>query len=144
MPSVRVSRRYAAPLEDVWALLDDAYHLARWWPGVNRIEAVTGDRFTQVMLTKKGRAMRVDFRVLESQPQRLRTWALEPEGTPFERVVASWETTVLLDGDADGTTVTIEERQQMRGTLRLAAYMQRRTVKKRLKGALDGLTEIFG
>jgi uncharacterized protein YndB with AHSA1/START domain len=146
VPSTRVSRELPVPTEELWALLDDAHHLPRWWPGVTRVEGVSGDRFTQVMLTKKGRPMRVDFRVTDSDPPRSRTWELEAENSPFERVVARWETTVSLDADPTGqrTTVTIEEHQQMHGTLRLAAYLQRRAARRRLRGALEGLSEIYG
>jgi uncharacterized protein YndB with AHSA1/START domain len=146
VPSTRASRELAVPAQEIWALLDDAHHLPRWWPGVTRVEAVSGDRFTQVMLTKKGRPMRVDFRVIESDPPHVRSWALDPENSPFERVVDHWETTVNLQPDASGqrTTVTIEERQKMRGTLRLAGYMQRRAGRRRLREALDSLSQIYG
>ncbi len=40
----------------------------RWWPGVERVEGVEDDRFTQVFKTKRGRPVRADFRVLDSQP----------------------------------------------------------------------------
>jgi uncharacterized protein YndB with AHSA1/START domain len=144
VPRLEVSRTVAAPVAKVWEVIADPHHLYRWWPGVTRIEAVSDDHFTQVMPTRKGRPMRVDFVVLASEPPRRRVWALQPEGTPFERMVALWETEVLLEPDGDGTRVSLAERQLMHGSLRLAAYLQRRSVRKRLNGALDGLEQIFG
>ena len=42
--------------------------MPRWWPGVERMEGVEADRFTQVFKTKRGRPVRADFRVLRSEP----------------------------------------------------------------------------
>ena len=46
--------------------MQDAHHMPRWWPGVVRVEGVEEDRFTQVFQTKKGRPVRMDFRLLAS------------------------------------------------------------------------------
>ena len=64
MPAARRSRTLPASPEQLWELIADPHHMPRWWPGVERMEAVEPDRFTQVFKTKRGRPVRADFRVL--------------------------------------------------------------------------------
>jgi hypothetical protein len=52
------------------------------------MEGVDRDRFTQVFTTKKGRSVRLDFRVLQSEPPHRRMWEQELPGGPLERVLA--------------------------------------------------------
>ena len=68
MPTTRVSRTLAASPEAVWEVVADPWHQTRWWPRVVRMEAVEDDCFTQVLGTARGRGVRADFRVLETQP----------------------------------------------------------------------------
>ena len=65
MATARRTRVVAAAPQRVWELLEDPHHMPRWWPGVARMEGVEEDRFTQVMVTKKGRPVRLDFRSVE-------------------------------------------------------------------------------
>ena len=67
MPTTRRSRTISAPPDRVWDLIADPHHMPRWWPGVKRMEDVQEDRWTQVFTTKKGRAVRLDFRLLSSE-----------------------------------------------------------------------------
>ena len=84
-------------------MIADPHHLPRWWPRVTRVEAVDDASFTEVFSTKKGRPVRADFRVVESDaPGRRRMWAQELEGSPFARFLKSAETEVRLD-PAPGT-----------------------------------------
>lgn len=136
----------AAPAA-VWALVEDPHHFPRWWPGVTRMEGVDGGRWTQVFVTRKGRHVRVDFRLLESEAPGAgggeqggrRRWEQELPGSPFERVLARAITEVRIESAADGTRVTIEERQKLRGYSRLAGPMLRRASRTRLEAALDGV-----
>jgi len=57
------------------------------------MEDVQADRFTQVFQTKKGRSVRLDFRLVSSEAPGFggesvghRVWEQELYGTPFERV----------------------------------------------------------
>jgi uncharacterized protein YndB with AHSA1/START domain len=138
------SREIGAPLEDVWRLVSDPYHLPRWWPGVTRVQDVRQESFTQVVPTKRGKPMRLDFRVTESTPMRLRGWSQSLPGTPFERLLEAWSTTVTLAEVGDRTLVTIEEVQQLRGSFRLGLLLQRRPARRRLDQALDGLVALLG
>lgn len=137
------AKRISATPEEVWAVVADAHHLPRWWPGVTRIENVVGDRFTEVIPTRRGKPMRLDFRVIESRaPERL-TWTQDLEGTPFERLLSAWTTTVTLQSDGEACIVTLEESQQLKGSLRAGALLQRRPARRRVESALQGLSALF-
>ena len=68
LSSATRSRVLAAPLVDVWKVIEDAHQMPRWWPSVERMEGVEDDRFTQVFKTRRRRTVRADFRVLASEP----------------------------------------------------------------------------
>ena len=137
------SQRIAATAEEIWAVISDAHHLPRWWPGVTRVENVARDRFTEVIPTRRGRPMRLDFRIVESHaPERL-TWTQDLQGTPFERLLSAWTTTVTLQSDGDACIVTLEESQQLKGSLRAGALLQRRPARRRVESALQRLSALF-
>ena len=89
MSAAQRTRTLPASREALWELIADPHHMPRWWPGVERMEGVAPDRFTQVFKTKRGRPVRVDFRVLRSEAPATRAWEQEVAGTPFERVLSS-------------------------------------------------------
>jgi uncharacterized protein YndB with AHSA1/START domain len=144
MPTTRRSRTVADVPERVWETVSDPYHLPRWWPRVERVEAVVGDRFTEVLTTDRGRSVRADFRVVESRAPELRVWEQEVAGSPFERIMASARTEVALAPDGDGTRVTLVVRQKMRGTARFAGWIVRRGTRHVLDEALRALEELHG
>lgn len=135
----------------LWEVISDPFQMPRWWPGVARVEGVEEDRFTLVFQTKRKRPVRMDFRVLASdapgtgdEPSGHRAWEQEVSGTPFERVLESSITEVLLDPARGGTTqVTIAQAQKLRGYSRTGALLLRRATDKRLDDALDGLERIL-
>lgn len=138
------SRRIAASPEAVWAVVADPHHLPRWWPGVARVEDVRGGRFTEVIPTRRGKPVRLDFVVLESEPQRRCSWTQELAGTPFERLLSAWTTTITLQDDAGAAcVVTLEEHQQLRGSLRAGLLLQRRPASRRVESALAALAALF-
>ena len=142
---VRRSRVVAAPPEELWATVGDPYHLPRWWPRVERVELVQGDGFTQLLRTDKGRAIRADFRVVESRRPELRRWRQEVDGTPFEGILAWSETEIRLEPAGDGSTrVTLVQEQKLRGLARLGGLMVRRAARRALDGALEGLESLHG
>ncbi len=151
MPKARRSRIFAAAPQRLWELIEDPHHMPRWWPGVTRMEGVEEDRFTQVFMTKRGRPVRMDFHVLESEApdtlgetQGRRRWEQELPGTPFERVLGESTTEVLLEPHDGGTRITIEQRQKLRGYSRTGGLLLRRATGKKLDEALDGLERIGG
>ncbi len=137
--------------QEVWRVVEDPHQLPRWWPGVERIEGVEDNRFTQVFQTKRRRTVRADFRILESEapgtrypiPGRL-SWQQEIAGTPFERVLLESLTEVVVEPVEEGTRVTIAQRQRLRGYSRTGTLVMRSATRKRLEQALDGLERILG
>ena len=144
MSDVRRSAVVPAAPERVWEVLADAYTLPRWWPGITRVEGVREIGFTAVLMSRKGRTIRLDLLYTEvEEPTRL-AWTMEVSGSQFERLLTDWSTRFTLAPDAGGTRVTIEEHQRFRGSLRTGALIQARAARQRLDGALAGLGEFVG
>jgi carbon monoxide dehydrogenase subunit G len=137
-------RRLSADQQKLWDLIADPHHLPRWWPGVERVEGVGEERFTQVFRTKRGRPVRADFRVLESDRPWRRAWEQELPGTPFARVLAESVIEVHLEPADGGTEVTISQRQKLRGYSRTGGLLLRRATSAKLDEALEGLERISG
>jgi uncharacterized protein YndB with AHSA1/START domain len=145
VPRVRRSRTIAASPEQVWRTVVDPRHLPRWWPRVQRVESVTEERFTEVLATDKGRAVRADFHVVESTAPEVRRWSQDVEGSPFERLLRSAETEVRLAPDgAGGTRVTVTINQRLRGIGALGSFLVRRATRTQADDALDGLEQLHG
>lgn len=126
-------------------MVSDPYHLPRWWPRVERVEAVAGERFTELLRgTKSGRAVRAEFRVVEKQEPRLLRFAQELAGSPFERVLSQAETEIAVVPGASGTTVAITLRQRLRGMSRFGGFLVKRATGRILDEALDGLEAALG
>ncbi len=142
MPRTRVARTLAADPAAVWAVLNDPYHQERWWPRVRRVEDVDLDRFTQVLGTQRGKAVRADFRILRREEEELLQWEQELEGSPFERLLDEAVTTFTLApaaGEEGGTEVVVELAQRLRGWSRLAPFLFKGAARRQLGEALDGL-----
>ncbi len=143
MATARRTKVFAVAPQRVWELIEDPHHMPRWWPGVARMEGVEEDRFTQVMVTKKGRPVRLDFLLVESDPPWRRAWQQEVEGTPFARVLEQAITEVLLEPEAEGTKVTIAQYQKLRGYSKTGGFLLRRATRAKLDEALDGLERLL-
>jgi hypothetical protein len=111
------------------------------------MEDVHADSFTQVHTTKRGRAVRMDFRLISSDPPqhegRARlSFEQEVLGTPFERVLNRSITEVALEPEDRATRVTISQQQKLRGYSRTGGWLLRRATGRRLEEALDGLERV--
>ena len=146
MPTARRSRIIAAHAAQLWEVVADPHHLPRWWPRVARVEDVEGNAFTEVMKTSKGKVVRADFELVNSDESgRMLRWEQRVEGTPFGHLLSSATTTVSLEPAAEGTRVTIELRQKLTGFLpRFGSFMVRRAAVATIEEALDGLERISG
>jgi uncharacterized protein YndB with AHSA1/START domain len=145
LPATNRSRTLTASQQELWELIADPHHLPRWWPSVARVEGVEADRFTQVFKTKRGRPVRADYRVIESQAPWLRAWEQEIPGTPFERVLNASVIEVRLQAaSGGGTEVTIAQQQKLRGYSRTGGFLLRRATASKLDEALEGLARICG
>jgi uncharacterized protein YndB with AHSA1/START domain len=151
MPTARRKQTIEAPAEELWEIVSDPHHLPRWWPRVARVEDVDGWEFTEVLKTKKGKVVRADFDIVDADAEQHRmAWSQRIRGTPFERVLRSSETQVLLAPASTGargeaTEVTIELRQALNGFFaRFGGFMVRRAAGATLGEALEGLKRISG
>lgn len=145
MPTVTRSRSLPVEPERAWDLLADPHNLPRWWPETIRVEAVEGEpgsrrsRFTQVLETRKGNAVRADYRCTASTRNRRLVWEQQLEGTPFASFLRSAELELRVSPDAEGSEVTLEGRRALRGLSRLGAPMMARATRRLLDAALDGI-----
>ena len=133
----------AAP-EEVWGLVSDPARLPQWWPGVTRVEEATADAWTTVLSSPKGKAVRVDYSLVEADPERRVVWRQEVEESPFERILASATTEIALVEDAEGTRVAVSLDQRPRGWARFAPLQFRAAGRRQVKGAVEGLDAVFG
>src|SRR5215210_8792494 len=136
---VRRSRVVAAPVDEVWRIVRDPYHLPRWWPRTQRVEGVSSGGWTSVLTTDKGRAVRADFRVEASRSGERRRWAQELEGTVFERLFRQVAYEVALSGSGRGTEVALAMEQTPKGWARFGGFMLRRAARRQLDDALTAL-----
>lgn len=138
------SATVGAPPHEIWELVADPDHLPRWFPGVVRVENVRPEGFTEIMLSKRGKPMRLDMLITKSSAPDLHGWTQELQGTPFERLLNAWSTTVSIERAADGAcVVTITEEQQLKGTFRLGRLLQCRPARRRLDTALEQLAYLL-
>jgi uncharacterized protein YndB with AHSA1/START domain len=161
VPSAQRTRTIAASREELWAVLGDPHHLPRWWPRVNRVEAVEEDAFTEVLMGPSGKIVRADFELLERVERQRIVWSQQVENTPFARVLRSAETEISLadapSADALATEVSVELRQELQGfrgsgavSLRLSGVSRfggplvRRAALSTIDEALDSLERIVG
>jgi uncharacterized protein YndB with AHSA1/START domain len=140
VPVVTRARTVGAPLEQVWGLVSDPFHLPRWWPATARVEDVEDDAWTSVLKTAGGKTVRADFTRVERRPQRAIAWRQELEESPFERVFSAAETQVELEEQGeDATRVALTSSERLRGRYRLGGWLVRRAARRRLDEALDGI-----
>lgn len=140
MPVARRMRIVAGPPEEVWTTVADPYHLPRWWPNVQRVEAVSDDGFTEVLIAgTQGRPVRADFRVVAHEPPHRLVWEQEIEGSPFAKVFAAVQVTAEVAADGGGTRVTLALDQSLRGTSRFGGALVKRSSGRLLDQALDAL-----
>jgi uncharacterized protein YndB with AHSA1/START domain len=167
VPTAHRTRTIAASRQELWDVLGDPHHLPRWWPRVNRVEAVTlkgtgePEAFTEVLMGPSGKIVRADFLLLDSVEQQQIVWSQQVENTPFARVLRSAETDIsLADGhgsEGPATEVTIELRQELQGfrgsgamSMRLSGISRfgsplvHRAAISTINEALDGLERIVG
>jgi hypothetical protein len=111
---------------------------------VRRVEAVTGDRWTMVFGTDKGKSVRADERLIGSEAPGHRSWTQDLEESPFERMFREVTTEVVLEPEGGGTRVTLALHQRLRGINRLGGFLVRRASGRILDEALDGVERSCG
>ena len=99
---VRRETLLPAPPREVWRTVSDPARLPAWWPGVSRVEDVSPEAWTKVLVSPKGKAVRADYtRVEAEEPERL-VWRHEVDASPFERILSSSTTEIWLEPRDDG------------------------------------------
>jgi uncharacterized protein YndB with AHSA1/START domain len=145
MPRISKKRVIAAPVGEVWKLVSDPYHLPRWWPrairveNVNKVKGGRRSQWTSVLETRSGRAVRADYKVISSAERDRFVFEQELEGTPFEKVLRSAVTEIVLRPAEKGTEVRIAVAQKLRGMSRLGSPMMGRGQRQILEEALAGI-----
>jgi uncharacterized protein YndB with AHSA1/START domain len=133
-----------APLERVWDVVSDPYSLPRWWPRVTRVEEVSDEGWTMVLVSDRGKPIRADYTLAQARPMELLEWQQELEETPFERMLSASRLVIELerDEDAGATAVALRSTERLRGLARLGSPMVRRATRKRLSQALEQLGDL--
>ena len=141
MPRVTRALTIGAPPGDVWRVVSDPDALPRWWPQVVRVEDVSGDGWTNVLSTPRGKVVRADFTRTAIEPPRRLAWRQELVESPFERIFAAAETELTLADTGEGSTrVQLSATERLRGRYRLGGFIVRRAARRRLDDALAGLS----
>jgi uncharacterized protein YndB with AHSA1/START domain len=143
VPTVTRSRPIVASQAELWELLSDPHHQPRWWPGVERMEAVADDGFTQVLKTKRGKAIRADFVVSVVHPPAMVVWEQQLPGTPFARVLSESVIQLDLQPQTAATVVTLSHRLKPRGYSRTGGFLLGRDTSKQLDRLLDGIARLY-
>jgi uncharacterized protein YndB with AHSA1/START domain len=141
---VRRERLLPAPPQDVWRAVTDPARLPAWWPGVSRVEDVSRDAWTKVFVSPKGKAVRADYTLVESEEPARLLWRHEVDESPFERILASSTAEISLEPRDGSTLVRITIAQRPRGWARFSPFQLRAAATRQASGALDGLAELFG
>jgi uncharacterized protein YndB with AHSA1/START domain len=138
--AVTRSRTLEAPAAEVWALVSDPERLPGWWPLVQRVEEATPHSWTTVLGSPKGKTVRADYTLLESEPERRIVWRHEVDESPFERILSESLTQIAIEPEGEGSTrVELTARMRLRGFARFGFLQVRRAAARQLQGALEGL-----
>ncbi len=143
MPTTSRSRTLSAAPKDVWRVVGDPNHLARWWPKVQRVEHAGDDAFTAVYGTSKGRPIRADYRITDVRPPEHRRWDQVVEGSPFERFISAFAVEADVEERDGGSRVTLTAVQKLRGMSRFGGFLAKRGMRRQLDEALDGLEALL-
>jgi uncharacterized protein YndB with AHSA1/START domain len=133
----------AAP-EEVWRVVSDPERLPDWWPGVKRVEDASREAWTTVMPSRRGKAVRADYTLMEAEALARLVWRQEVEESPFERILRESITELALEPQGAGLTkVRLTVRNRPRGFARFGIIQLRAAAGRQLEAALDGLEALL-
>jgi len=128
--------------DEVWRVVSDPERLPAWWPGVKRVEEAEPHAWTKVLTSERGKTVRADYTLEESEvPSRL-VWRHEVDESPFEGILRESLTEFDLEPVDGGTQVTVTVRHRPRGLARLGQVQLRMAAKRQVEAALAGLAEL--
>jgi uncharacterized protein YndB with AHSA1/START domain len=143
MPTVFRKRSVRAAPAEVWKVVSDPERLPQWWPGVRRVEEASREAWTTVLSSPRGKPVRADYTLVESEPLRRLVWRHEVAESPFERILRESLTELVLEPDgSDLTEVGLTLRQRPRGFARLGLIQLRQAAVRQVEGALEGLDAV--
>lgn len=125
-------------------MISDPERLPAWWPGVSRVEEASPEAWTKVLSSPRGKMVRADYTRLEAEEPALLRWRQEVEESPFERILHSSITEIMLAPEAEGTRVRISIEHRPRGWARFSPVQMRAAAMRQVQGALDGLAGLLG
>ena len=128
----------------MWRLISDPWRLPAWWPGVQRVEEATETTWTKVLASPRGKTVRADYTLVDSEPEQRLVWRQEMEESPFERILAESLTEIGLEPDDGSTKVRMVARMKLRGFARFGSLQVRRAAARQLGAALDGIEAALG
>ena len=140
MPAFTITRQIAAPIETVWAVLDDFGDIQRWSPGV------TSSALTSDGPVTEGTTRHCDFTPFGSVNERIDRFI------PNERLTVDiYETFKLPITDSiadfniapsgDGTELTLHYSYTLNRLGRLAKGTTDKQMRKGMRGLVDGLEQ---
>ena len=114
-----------------------------------RVEDVrTGDdaamQWTKVLGTESGTRVRADFRRLARDDETTFAWSQDIAGGPFERILRSAEVEIAVEPVPEGSKVTVNSAERLRGLSRLGSPLMRAAAGRRLEEALENLDHVVG
>lgn len=145
MPTTSRERLIPGDPDRVWSYAADPGRLPRWWPKVERVERSGPDDFTKWVLSPRGRAVALEFRLDQVEPGRFVRWEQRIDGTIFQRSLRAAAERIEFreSDDGRGVTVKLTIERKMRGTARLGGLMIARAQGRELDEALDSLERSF-
>lgn len=139
MPTVVRTRAVGVAPQRLWEVVADPTRLPEWWPNVQRVEEASAASWTTVLGAPKGRSIRADYALLDTErPYRL-AWRQQVESSPFERILTESVTELDLEPAPEGTLVRLTARLRLRGLSRLGGLQVSRATARQLDEALEGL-----
>jgi uncharacterized protein YndB with AHSA1/START domain len=142
---VRRERVVAATPAEVWRVVSDPTRLPAWWPGVTRVEEASDEAWTNVLVSPKGKVLRADYSLLESDDHERVRWRHEVAESPFERLLSDSTVEVALRAAPEGgTAVRVTLDQSPRGWARFSPFQLRAAAARQADGALEGLAGLLG
>jgi carbon monoxide dehydrogenase subunit G len=142
--TITQARTVRATPGEVWRLISDPWRLPAWWPGVQRVEEATETSWTNVLASPRGKTVRADYTLVDSQPEERLVWRHEVEESPFERILAESLTEIGLEPEDGSTKVSLEAHMKLRGYARFGSFQVRRAARRQLTAALDGIEAALG
>jgi uncharacterized protein YndB with AHSA1/START domain len=144
LATITRERTVQATPGEVWRLISDPWRLPAWWPGVQRVEEATETSWTNVLASPRGKTVRADYTLVDSQPEERLVWRHEVAESPFERILSESLTEIGLVPEDGSTTVRLEAHMKLRGYARFGSFQVRRAARRQLTAALDGIEAALG